>query len=275
MNKIACQYAIVRFAPFVETGEFANVGIVMIAPKQQHFFGYKLEIKRYARITRFFDDIDASIYRKTLNNVKAEMDRVAEVIKTQTHDQTFTINLFNEITRTRETIIRFSEVRTVLTDDPDKKLNELFAYYVERNFVTKEYKETLLEKDVRKLLTDANIGKHFTRERIGDDAYHVVFPFVKQGKNKPEKIIKPLHLGQSDSTQIYNHGALWVTKIIKLKTKHSLHAEDVLFTLSAPQTLKGNRFDAYKEIENDLSETGVKVIDFVNDSDQILEFAQR
>lgn len=39
MTRIACQYAIVRFAPFVETEEFANVGIIMIAPKQR-FFGF-------------------------------------------------------------------------------------------------------------------------------------------------------------------------------------------------------------------------------------------
>jgi len=30
MKKFACQYAIVRFLPYLETGEFANVGIVML-----------------------------------------------------------------------------------------------------------------------------------------------------------------------------------------------------------------------------------------------------
>ncbi|HVK54151.1 MAG TPA: DUF3037 domain-containing protein, partial [Burkholderiales bacterium] len=29
---IACHYAIVRFLPFVETGEFANVGVVLFSP---------------------------------------------------------------------------------------------------------------------------------------------------------------------------------------------------------------------------------------------------
>lgn len=65
------------------------------------------------------------------------MDRVAELIKTEDHAQAFTKNLFTEITRTRETIIRFSKVRTALTDTPEKQLNKLFAYYIERNFVNK------------------------------------------------------------------------------------------------------------------------------------------
>lgn len=61
MKRIAYQYAILRFMPYVETGEFANVGLVMAAP-QQGFFAYQLEEKRYGRLTRFFKDLEASTY---------------------------------------------------------------------------------------------------------------------------------------------------------------------------------------------------------------------
>ena len=85
MNKIAYQYAIVQFAPFVETGEFANVGIIMIAPKLR-FFGFELELKRFKRVTEFFDDVDGKFYRHTLNNLKDELERVAEVLKVHGFD---------------------------------------------------------------------------------------------------------------------------------------------------------------------------------------------
>ena len=42
MNKKAYQYAIVRFSPFVETEEFANVGVVMICPAEGKFL-FKLQ----------------------------------------------------------------------------------------------------------------------------------------------------------------------------------------------------------------------------------------
>lgn len=74
MNKIACQYAIVRFAPFVETGEFANVGILMIAPKER-FFGFKLETRRHGRITRFFEELDRKHYTQALYQVREELTR--------------------------------------------------------------------------------------------------------------------------------------------------------------------------------------------------------
>ena len=54
----ACHYAIVRFMPFIETGEFANVGVVMFAP-QARYFGFKLLVNRQARVTNFFEQLDA------------------------------------------------------------------------------------------------------------------------------------------------------------------------------------------------------------------------
>ena len=284
MNKYVCKYAIVRFSPFIETEEFANVGIIMMSPKHR-FFGFKLEIKRYGRITRFFDDIDASLYRKTMYNLKEEMERINQILKPNGFDRRLKYNdiefastLFDEIIRPRESIVRFSKVRTVLADNLNEKLDELFAYYVERNFVTKKYQEALLESNIRTLLYKAHIGDRFTKEKIGDDAYHVSFPFVDQSQNN-EKIIKPLHLAHEDSTQIYNHGAAWVFKVDKLKEKRHLELDNVLFTISKPSETNisndNNRLEAYEEIETDLKKIGVHVLTFNDDNtDKIIQFAK-
>ncbi len=276
MNKIVCQYAIVRFAPFVETGEFANVGIVMIAPKER-YFGFEFELKRYARITNFFEDVDAKLYKKTLHNVKEELERVCQVLKghgfdgrLETNDVEFANGLFKEIIRTRETIVRFGEMRTVLTDDPEKKLRELFAFYVERNFVTKKYQEELLESDVRKLLYKVDVGDRFERERLGDDNYHVTFPFVRHEDNQPAKVIKPLHLGKKEPTKIYEHGAAWIFRINKLKGKF-IDPDRVLFTLAGPVT-DANCIAAYHDIKNELEETGIRTAAY-DDKDEIVKFA--
>ncbi len=47
LNKLACRYAILRFLPYTETGEFANVGVVLACPATG-YFGFKLETRRYA-----------------------------------------------------------------------------------------------------------------------------------------------------------------------------------------------------------------------------------
>ncbi len=204
MKKIPCQYAIVRFSPFVGTGEFANVGLLLMAPKHD-YYGYKLELKRYGRITRFFDDLEPNIYRNSIKNLDVELKRIEIMLKIhgygkrfQTNDMTFAQGLFHEIVRPRETIIKFSDTRVVLADNPKKKLDELFAYYVGRSFVTKEYRETVLTRGIRKWLTSANIADRFIKAQVGDEKYHWNFPFVEYKNDHPIKIIKPLFLGHEE-----------------------------------------------------------------------------
>ncbi|MFV2058484.1 MAG: DUF3037 domain-containing protein [Thiohalomonadales bacterium] len=276
VNKIACQYAIVRFAPFVETGEFANVGIVMMAPKHR-FFDFQLEIKRHGRITNFFDKFDPKVYRATLYNLRDELDRAANMLKQhgfdkrlKANDINFATGLFKEIIRPRETIIRFDNMRTVLAGDPKETLKELFGYYVERNFVTKEYQETVLEKGVRKLLYDQKMSDRFVKAIVGNDEYHTNFPFVERRNEHPVKIIKPLHLAHEEPSKILDHGGAWLFRINQLK-KLGLLPSKVLFTISGPDA-DGNRCKAYKDIESGLLETGVGVAAY-SEKQKIVDFA--
>ncbi len=153
MSKTPCQYAIVRFMPYVETGEFANVGILMMAPATG-YFGFKLLTRRHGRITKFFAALDAKVFRQAMFELQEELERVHRLLKSEgfdrhpnTNDSELAKRIFAEVLRPRETIIQFSEQRVVLADDPIQTLKELFAYYVERNFVTKEYRETVLVSD--------------------------------------------------------------------------------------------------------------------------------
>jgi hypothetical protein len=207
------------------------------------------------------------------------MERVKEIFESHSFDKhqkynniDFANKLFQEVTRTRESIIRFSKIRTILTKNIDTQLNDLFEYYIKHNFVTKKYKEILLEQGIRTLLSEAKIGDDFKKDKLGNDAYQVTFPFVNRTNDKQCKIIKPLHLKHDDSTKIYNHGASWITKINKLNTQNLLESSNILFALSGPKS-KGNRREAYKEIKRNLEKTGVNIISYKDDKDKILKFA--
>ena len=129
MKKFACQYALLRFRPFVETGEFANVGIVLMAPEAR-FFGFRL-LKRYGRITQFFHELDRKVYLDGRDLFKEELERFAGDLrhlaldgrKTQP-DLALARNLFNELVRPREAMLQFADQRVVLTDEPKVKLGE-------------------------------------------------------------------------------------------------------------------------------------------------------
>lgn len=108
MTRIACQYAIVRFLPCIETGEFANVGILLWAPKNR-YLGFKLLRKKHARITQFFEELDRGMYLRTMANLDAELRRVRGMLKGQIaefgdndREYGFHKGLFQELIRPRK-----------------------------------------------------------------------------------------------------------------------------------------------------------------------------
>ena len=275
MKKFACQYALLRFRPFVETGEFANVGIALIAPEAR-FFGFRI-LKRYARITQFFHQLDRLIYLDGRQLFKEEMDRFAVELrrlaldgrKTQP-DVVLARNLFAEVVRPREAMLQFADQRVVMAEDPKAKLLQLFDHYVERNFVTKEYQERLLENNVRKLLFNAQVGARYQREKVGTEDFAVNFPFVDMVEGKAERVIKPLYLAQGDSTKILTHGGQWVDKVRRLRKRNAL-PPNVLFPVTQPAA-NTKPYHAFQEIMQDLLAENVQVV-AADDERQILKFA--
>ncbi len=276
MNRIVCQYAIVRFMPFVETGEFANVGIIMMSAKGR-YFGFKLQTNRHKRVTDFFDDLDAKIFRAAMDDISDELGRVHQLLlvhgfgkRSKVGDTSFANDLFAEVIRPREVMVRFSQSRTLLSANPDKSLTELFEHYVERDFVNKEYREALMVKGIRNLLIGANVGDRFVKRDIGNEEFHVPFPFVEMHAGKPGKIIKALNLAQKDATKIKIHGNEWQFKMRELKTKNFLPSKVLLTVFAPPSTDK--RIGAYKEAVEMLEETGVVVVPY-DKKEEIVRFA--
>ena len=279
MTRTACQYAIVRFMPYIETGEFANVGILLWAPKTR-YLGFKLLRKKHARITQFFEELDRGLYLKTMANLDAELRRVQGMLKDQVgefgdndRDYGFHKGLFQELIRPRETIVRFSEQRAVLAENPEQTLAELYEYYVGRNFVTREYQETILEKGIKQLLEQRDLAKRFTKRRIEDQLYGVTFPFVEQKDNEAIRVIKPLFLGQTDSTAIIEHGGKWKPKVDQLRKRHLLKGP-VLFPVKGPEPGQVNdlRVEAFEETLANLEGDGIEIT-LHTEKDRILEFA--
>lgn len=279
MTRIACQYAIVRFMPYIETGEFANVGILLWAPKIR-YLGFKLLRKKHARITQFFEELDRGVYLKTMANLGAELCRVQGMLKGQIaefgdndREYGFHRGLFQELIRPRETIVRFSEQRAVLAENPEQTLAELYEYYVGRNFVTPEYQETILERGIKKLLEQRDLAKRFTKRRIEDQLYRVTFPFVEQKDNEAIRVIKPLFLGQNESTAIIEHGGKWKLRVDQLRERNLLKGP-VLFPVKGPEPGQINdvRVEAFKETLANLAGDGIEIT-LYTEKDRILEFA--
>lgn len=277
MNKFVCNYAIARFRPYRETGEFVNVGVVLLCP-QVDFFGHTFERRKHKRITDFFPELDFDIFQTGLGGLLKELARVTG--RTNETRQFVTdaeaqmrIAVFKELVRTRESLFHFSEVGTVLADDPKTKMAELFDFYIKRQFARdREYQEIIMRRRLGVFLQKVNLARFYKQDqRVGDDNYHVVLPFVYFEGDTPRKAIKPLHMDKPMTTDIYRHGDAWVSTVRRLRQIDRL-PKDFLFAVHYPgANTKGQA--AAKDICDELQKLGTQTVPFA-DTEAIRRFAQ-
>ena len=124
-TQYACNYAMLRFLPYPETGEFVNVGVLVscLQPCLLHFVG---ERKMPDRAKSLFPKQNDHVFEAALESLRLEMERV----KGGAHDPKAVQFAFNESVRIRESVFRFGEVRTILTPNPWNLPEALFARYV-------------------------------------------------------------------------------------------------------------------------------------------------
>jgi hypothetical protein len=266
--------------PHIETGEFANIGIILVAPKAG-FFGYRVETRRYGRVTNFFDTLEPEFFRKAVGALVHELERVRKMLPGE-EDSRFRMNigleepfarLFAEITRDREGIVNFSASRVALSDNPRKTLDKLFGHYVERNFVTQQYRETILEQRMKVWLQEVDIGSRFVKRNFDDGVYRASFPFVEMDDaGEAQKILKPFFLGQKDPTSIIDHGVKWATSVSRLRSA-GLIPERVLFAVEGPNSDQSKaHITAFQETRELLQRNDIDVLPF-EAREPILEYA--
>jgi hypothetical protein len=269
MTKLACRYAIVQFMPYSETGEFANVGIVLACPTTG-FFGFQLQIRKHRRVTAFFDELMPDVYRTALKMIQGELERVQHIVweLPDTPARADQIRaLMDGLTHPREALVRFGATRPLLTADPRAELKRLFDHYVDRAFATQEYVETAIAKRLQVLIAGLTLPAPFKAERIGDDQIHATFPLVQRRDDHLTKIIKPFNLAQDEANAIFDHGSVWARKIQRMRKRHML-PDDVLFAVAAPPRGDVKRFSAYEEVVQELEHVKVRVVP--NDAEGVI-----
>jgi Protein of unknown function (DUF3037) len=263
----ACQYSIIRFEPFVETGEFANVGIALVCPATG-YFGFEIAADGWQRMRRFFDPLEGQVYKNATVRLREELNRI-ELFASKGHLEWKSV--WADLTRPRNGLLRFSPPRAVLAVDPTLTLAELDGRYLRRSFATREYQEQLVDRSVREVLNKTALGGHFTQKILGDDRFKVTLPFVQMDDDRVACVIKPLFLAHDDVKRIWSHGGLWFDRLTRLK-RHNRLPKRVLIPVAAP-TLDSLHWAAYREICDDLKNEGFKVSP-IEDSAAIETFAQ-
>lgn len=273
MTHIA-RYAIVRFMPYAETQEFANVGIVMLAPSAR-YFDFQLSNK-WRRLGAFFDTLDRRVFAQGVAAFSEELARTRDMalpwLAAGAQKQEGAQRIFDDLVRPREALFQFSSVRAVMAASPRDKLAELFDHYVDHDFATPEYQERLIEKAVRGVLRREGLGARFHRAKLGVGALQFSVPFAELDEaGQALRVIKPLHLAYDDSLRILDHGNQWLGRLRHLERVNALPKSLLLSVTEPPADTE--RFGAFEEVRRDLVNLGA-VFAASNDEQSLIQFAQ-
>jgi hypothetical protein len=135
---VACNYALIRFLPYPDSEEFVNIGIVLSCPKTG-YFNARLEQQQFSRISTLFPEIKREVIQNVIDFFAKEMERFC--VKISSHSdaqeqlprkQELSRHFFSEVVRPRESVVRCSEPRTGMAEEPEALLDALFERYVER-----------------------------------------------------------------------------------------------------------------------------------------------
>ncbi|AAN54205.1 DUF3037 domain-containing protein [Shewanella oneidensis] len=269
--KVLCHYTIIRFMPYLETEEFANVGILLFTP-QTGYSAFRLAPKRFARVTDFFDDLDGKIYQKGLHIFDAELQRVTHECSYLTGKNLLTT--FQEVTRLREGIFRFGNMSAILCDDPKKQLDDLYDYYVGRNFVTPEYREQVMVKSLRSGLRKHVIGMHYVQKQLAGDLNTAINMPLVAAVDGYFKVIKPLAFDQTKPISLLEHGEKWIGRVKRLLNNETVQPQNMLFTVEQPPKNRSDLKAVYLEVEREMENLGVQVLPFA-EKQAIYEFARK
>lgn len=267
--KTLVRYAIIRFMPFTQTQEFANVGVIVHAPQLGTVL-FKLANKRFGRVSQFFDDLDGTLYSNAITMFEFELKRIQNLAVGMVGKD---LALFmDEVTRPREGFLTFSETAALLTDDAlDVVLDGLFQQYVGRNFNTKEHREALLVKNLRNRLNKISKYKYI-KSKVSADYMSFELPLVATD-NVTTKAIKPLSFLQETPLKLIDHGGFWISRVKHLLNSNTIEPNNFLFAVEKPSFNDRNLEAAFGSLTDEMGSLGVNVCD-VNDMMCIEQFAR-
>ena len=268
--KQMCKYALVQFMPFVETGEFANVGVLLCAPKK-NYWEFKLAPQRFKRLTDFFKEIDKKVYKVAIANFEEEM-KLTKKFAVQQHGAKNMVDFFTEVTRARQALLRFSNVRTILSENPESELEALYEKFIHRDFVTKQYEEHQMTVTLRKQINKENLVFKYKEKKLKAKVREVTIPLVADTSGGL-KLIKPLAFRQKRATQLFEHGEAWYNRIYSLIKEEVVDVGNVLLPIDVVSSIKGERRYAFEAVKDLFECKGIRLVNYA-ETEKITCFAR-
>ncbi|MBS9424796.1 DUF3037 domain-containing protein [Photorhabdus caribbeanensis] len=221
-------YSIVRYAPYAETEEFANVGVIICAPRLGYMV-YRLTKTNDARVKNFFKD--DTIFHVVKPSIDREL-QIATSIISELHSPEKIRDFFYTFTSPKESIFYYSPPRVLLACDCKEELSRLFNKFVKHTEHTKEKREKILARELReRFQSHQELKNIFKKETVGGELTRFSMPLVAMKNKDVLCAIKPLAFTQEEPSKMLEHCDTWVSRIKRAASENILNMKTVLFTI--------------------------------------------
>ncbi|WP_323030464.1 DUF3037 domain-containing protein [Brachymonas denitrificans] len=269
MNKLACRYALVQFQPFAETGEFANIGVVLACPSTG-YFDFRLQLKQVKRITDFFRPVSREHYLAAARYMRDVLEQTRRSLTGLRGDAVR--GVLDDFLHPREAVIRFGRQRAVLAQDPAQELERLYESLVNRSHASRKHVEDVLAREISDVVNSLPLVAPFRQTKLGDDFLSAEIPLVQTVEGVHVKAIKPLNLDVDKANDVHEKWILWAGKL-RLLHARSMIPDQMAFVLHMPeQTDDIHVAEAAQEARWGLQEAGAQVF-ASHDNDALKRFA--
>lgn len=239
MLKRQYTYTVLRYVHDPVTGEFINVGLVLLCPA---FSGAPTVLKASTRKTigrmrDMFPDLDRDAFVSTMRTIERQLVRIAsrlvddELIVSQGDAASFA----REVLPTDDSSLQWSPVGSGLTDAMDKTFDRLCDRFITR-YDTKQISRRSDEeiwKPVRQLIADRALAIDLEPKLIigSDDKIE----FQHAWKNGAWHIYEPISLDLADAEGIQRKAYRWLGQLTSLgQTSEPFEANFIVGAPSDP-----------------------------------------
>lgn len=234
--KTAYTYTFLRYVHDVTSGEFANVGVVVLAPDAR--YAGALCRETHGRISKMFPDMNRDGFKSVMRYIESRVVDLGERLRGELSLEAAPADagvLARSVVPHDDSSLQWGPVGGGLCEDPAQKLEELYTRYVTQfdekaalrsrtdDQVWSRFKRALDEKHVTSRLQPKKIS-------VADDEIE----FARSYQNQQWHCIEALSLDLALAESIKEKAHRWLGQITSVKNADERFR--VYFLVGAPQT---------------------------------------
>lgn len=212
-------YTILRYVHDTATGEFANVGVALLAPDVR--FAGALFRTTYGRLTRLFPGMDGDAFRGLMRFVQSRFDEIGGRLREELpldSPPRSVLDLARSVLPRDDSSLQWSSPGSGLTDDPAATLERLYERLVTVNDAVPA-QESRSDEDIwrryKRPLESANVLKHLRPKKIAVQDDEVEFGHA--WKNGVWHCLEPVSLDLAQAAGIRDKAHRWLGRITSVK----------------------------------------------------------